>query len=382
MLYPFEAKYISVNWTAEHNVRSIIESRDILEPKKTDEYQYFIEAITYSKIDDGQKPGQLAFHISDFDDSYLPYFIKSSGDREFLVSIEDPETHKIWWIEAGSWKKWNGKLYRDSPLCRYAGEAKIEFGNVLCRIKIRSLSFSYEELDLYIRDFRNDLWGLILNDDSYISAAAKTQNFKDPKEELFEYLNTFTKFVQNLLINPKKELRESRSLQAAEKVRPIPRTFMEIATKGQSKLLTGRAYNESYDVAENRYVYAIVNRISILLQNLSKVSEQRGESYKHSFANLYKRLNDFSATIEIDKDVLESEVDDLSKKIIAEKSQLEGALLKQLQHPGSHSTLVIRLEYRGDDYKNWMSFWGKAKLRLEDDWHEFDKNSSLSFMFM
>lgn len=381
MLFPFEAKYISINWAAKHSVRSILESRDAIKPEKLDDQQCVIEAITYSKIDDGRQPGQLAFHIPDGDNTYIPSFIKSSGDREPLTPINDPETAKVWWIEAGSWQERNGKLYRDSPVCRYAGEAKIEFGNLLCRIQIRSLSFSYEELDLYIKDFRNDLWDLILNDDSYISADAKTKKIKIPKLELFEHINVFNKFVQNILTNPKKELRESQSMQIAAKVRPIPRTFMEIATRGQSKFLTGRDYIESYDVAENRYVFGMVYRISALLDNLSKVYGQRKKLYRQNIESLSKRFDDFSEMIKIDKDVLGSEIVDLSEKIAKRKERLENTTRNQPQSIDSQRTIFIYLGRRDGIYSGKVSFYGKAKDFMGSEWWRFDQNSSLSLEF-
>ena len=383
MTYPLEVKYISINWAAKNTIRSIVESRDLIELEKIDKEQYKIEAITYSKIDGG-KAGQLAFHIPDYDNTYMPLFIKSSGEKEPLISIKDDETGKTWWVENGKWKKFGKKVYRDSPLCRHAGEAKIMFGDILCQVQIRSLSFTYDELNLYLSDFRNDLWDLILNENSYISANAKNHSVKVAKKELFEYLNTFIKCVNKILINPKKELRESQSLQVAEKVRPIPRTFMEIVTKGHSKLLTGRDYIESYNVAENRYIYGIVSKISILLDNLSKVSEQRKFSYKQHFNSLNERLNNFSDTVTIDKDVLENEINDINYAIRNEKEKITISLSKQLYREKTNynqSTLFVKLGKKGGDYQDDMQFWGQAKLNQEDDWYKFDDSSSLSLIF-
>ncbi len=314
MTYPFEAKYISVNWADKTTVRSIEEARDSILIEAISKYEYKFEAVTYSKVDN-YLYGQLAFHISDFDNSYIPAFKNSSGKMINLMPVENIETGKTWWIEDGKWKKKNKKLYKDSPLCRHAGEATIIFGDISCQIQIHSLSFTYDELELYLSDFRSDLWDLILKEDSYVSADVKTQDVKVATEELVEHINRFTKFVQKIIDNPKKELKESQSLQTADKVRPIPRTFMEIAAKGYSKLLTGRDYIESYDVAENQYIYAILANISILVDNLSKVSESRKERYEKNLLDYESRLKGFSDKIEIDKEVVSSNISDLEKKI-------------------------------------------------------------------
>ncbi len=254
----FEAKYINVSWSDSETVRSIQEARNPIEIELYDTNTYRLEAVTYSEVAPNIS-GQLAFSFIDTNMNFIPYIINSSKEKVEFISVKNDETGKVWWIENGKWKR---KLkYRDSELCRYAGDAEVVFGDVHCIIQIRSLSFTHDELNLYLQDFTNDLWDLILKEGSSVSGAAKTKEVKLAKQELIELIELFIKYVEKVLKNPKKELRETQIVQDFKRVRPIPRTFMEIATKGISKHLTGRGYLESYNVAENRYIHAIVNKL-------------------------------------------------------------------------------------------------------------------------
>jgi len=306
MTFPFEARYINVTWADKDTVQKIHESRNPIDIEILETGEYQLEAITYSKVDDNVA-GQLAFHITDELSDHIPYFIDYSHEVSTeMISVKNPETGKVWWIENGQWSK-KGK-YRDSPLCRHVGQTEVVFEDIHCLIEIRSLSFSYDELNLYLQDFTNDLWDLILKDDSYISGYAKKKEVKFAKQELISLIEMFIKFVEKALKNPKKELREKQEKQESNKVRPIPRTFMEIATKGMSKFLTGRGYLESYNVAENRYLHAIVNRLYVLVNNMLTVAYRSVEKLNKDVHFIDKRLSQFTDTWYIDKDKFELKI--------------------------------------------------------------------------
>ena len=291
MTQPFVAKYIHVEWSKKNKIKRIEESRDIIPIERIDESTSTIEIVTYTKLENG-RAGQLAFHLTGTSNEYTPHFIPTKKD---LVPIEDPDNGKIWWIEGGNWKKYGEIIYRDSPMCRHVGEAKVKFGNYFtCVITIHSLSFTNEELDLYLGDFRHDLWGLITRDDHYITASIEKESHnKFATKELINFLKRFIKITKEIVDNPKKELKETQSKQPADKVRPIPRTFMEISTKGYSKLLTGRDCKETYNVAENKYVNAILYNIYVLVKNLIILSQKKQNDIKKKLMTIIIELMNF-----------------------------------------------------------------------------------------
>ena len=378
----FEARYINVRWSDSETVRSIQESRESIEIELHDANIYKLEAVTYSKVEENVS-GQLAFHILDAGSDFIPYFINSSNERIKLISVKNDETGKVWWIENGKWNK--KSKYRDSPLCRHAGEAEVVLGDAHCIIQIRSLSFTHDELNLYLQDFTNDLWDLILKEDSYISGAAKTKEIQLVKHEFVELIELFIKYVEKILNNPKKELRETQIVQDSQKVRPIPRTFMEIATKGMSKLLTGRGYLESYNVAENRYIHAIVNKLYILINNMLIVTNRSIDKLEKSVQFIDKRLSGFSDTWTIDKEKFELKIRKLETLLNDQKQAIPVSISKQDHEMNIGSleprTLYVKLDNKSDDWRGWMQFWGKLKENESDDWYAFKDDSSFSFEF-
>ena len=246
-----EVKYINVTWADKNTALSVLKSENI-QINIIDNLTYQIDAITYSKITE-KIPGQIAFHILDDEKYTTPYFEINEQEQKHLIPIIDNETNKTWWIENGKYDKKNKR--RDSPICRHAGEVILNIANITCIIQINSSSFTYNDLKLYLDDFQNDLWYLILKENSYL----RGERLQEGQAKLLDssatkVISNFIDFATKVVNNPKKELREIQSLKEIKKVRPVPRTFMEIATKGYSKLLTSRDYKESYNVAENKYI--------------------------------------------------------------------------------------------------------------------------------
>jgi hypothetical protein len=378
----FEAKYINVTWSDSETVRSIQESKNLIEVELYDTYTYKIEAVTYSKIEPNVS-GQLAFHLLDTDKNIVPYIIDASNKKVKLIPVKNEENDKVWWIEKG---KWNRKLkYRDSPLCRHVGETKIVFDDIHCIVQVSSLSFTYDELNLYLQDFTNDLWDLILKEDSYVSGAVKRKELKLGKQELIKQIELFIKYVEKVLKNPKKELRETQIVQDAKNVRPIPRTFMEIATKGMAKHLTGRGYLESYNVAENRYIHAIVNKLYILINNMILVTSRSIDKLDKDVQFIDKRLSGFSNRWTIDKEKFELKIRKLETLLNKQMQSIQTAISNQdhQMNIGSREliTLYVKLEKQAEDYKGSILFWGKLKKEKNDNWFTLKENSKFSFAF-
>jgi len=397
MSIPFEVKYIRINYLNKNIISNIKESKYILPIEVISDNEYKIEVITYSKLDSGES-GQLAFRLlEDQTDDVIPYFLKGNILEE-LIPVRDPDSDSVWWIENGSWKKTKTKdgmkiIYRDSIICKTAGLGKIQVGNASCFIQIHSASFSYNQLDIYLEDFKASLSELIFSEDSYVSANAKEKEIKIANKELLDLLYQFIKFTEKIIDNPKKELREKQSIQNYKKVRPIPKTFMEIATYGIKKELTSRDYTESYDVAENRYIYSIANRIYILLNTLNHITKRRIETLKKEVDNRTKKLTQLETDkISISQEACESHILNLKRKVIKEQARK----LEITNNKTSPDSYYINDEYKEDNnletlyikvtgdpivYGNNIQFYGAGKISPEEEWYKLANGHSLQFEF-
>jgi hypothetical protein len=413
----FEAKYLAIKWFDKNIVSKITEAiSPIKEIDVIDDFTYSMEIKAYKRIENGFD-GQVAFHILDSSNETQPHFINANGDKINLSKIIDPDTKKEWWIENGSWKtkKNNGEkeTYRSSDLWNHAGETIIYFGNISCHISVSATSFTKEQLELYLEDFKNDFWYLILKKNSLTQASAKnsTEEIKILNKETVESIKKFIKHIQDILKNPKKELKEIQGLKDLKQVKPVAKTFMEIATGGMKRKLTSRDTVESYNVAENKYIHYALYQVYIIVLNMTKASQYINNIYQSKAKYEQSRVSNFKDRIVIDKEIIENKITNLKEKI----NKIENALknVEQIQHinikeqceqeankptlqdfinrtlqnqniqrrnENDLETIYIQLGHR-KDYEEKMQFQGTLKLNESDKWHTFSNYNSYSLEF-
>ena len=321
---PFEAKYINIKWADRSSALSINESTELISIEVIDSVNFELEAITFTK-----RFGQLAFKfVDDFPISQESvYFTKANGEKSFLIPVTDNLTKNMWWVEGEEWSKSNKRW--QSEIFRSAGKINFNFGRYFCVIKIRSCSFTYDQLENYLQDFKNDLWYLVLHETSYISAPVREKKLSILDESAIDYFNHFINYAVKIIENPKSELREVQELRNLKQVRPIPRTFMEIATTGYKKQHTSRAYKASYNVPENQYVLFIINRLLSLIKNMGKVTSYVSLSLSERIKTQEERIASFSNTITINRDAVVSEYNELRAKHKSEVNNLSLAINEQ-----------------------------------------------------
>lgn len=325
MIPLIEVKYIAIKW---HDENSVLKIEEEIIPTTSleveDEKTYNLELQAYKRILDG-KDGQVAFHISNLEDDVEPYFIDSANNEVPLLKITDPANDKEWWVEKGNW---NGN-YRNAPLWNHVGDAKIVFGNIICNITIRANSFTREQLELYLNDFRNDFWYLILKEDSITQGEARAQEIRLLNKDSIDLIDRFIEFVEKVLANPKKELREIQGIKDIKKVKPVPRTFMEIASTGFKKKLTSRDTIESYNVAENKYIYFMIDKVYKIVFYMLRASGHMEDIFERKIQYEQKRINSFIDTKTIDKETFENEIIDLKSRVKKEKENLINSISNQ-----------------------------------------------------
>ncbi|TKG01203.1 nuclease domain-containing protein [Vibrio lentus] len=310
MLPKFEIKYIDVQWHDKNTVLKVVESYLPLPVSYDDTQKNFNCTTTIYPKAEGIRLGQLAFRYLD-GGTTAPYFEKADGARVQLKKIKDKDSGKSWWIEAVSWKsdtkQWTRTLHRT------AGAVKAGLGSQSCTIHIGSSEFTAEQLNRYLSDFKSDLWELILDEQSYVTAKAKKVEEGGVDEETLKLVSNLMSHAQNIIKKPKSELREVQALKPRNLVKPVNRTFMELATKGYSKELTSRATTPSFNVPENRYVLFVLQRLHSILKQLVTISQSKINRFEGMTMKLTERLNDFSGEKSINKDLVRKHLEQIKK---------------------------------------------------------------------
>ena len=285
----FEVKYLAIVWKNSEEVRSIKESLSSEKIEQINTRNYFSELSTYTRLEDGSD-GQIGIHFFDESLIFTPCFIDAANNEIPLRKIEDKVSKKSWWIEDGKWKE----KYRESPLWNHVGKTQIKLDKyIFYHIDVRANTFSIENLNLYLEDFRASFWELIYKPDSYTTGDAKENKIKTLNSDTLKKMGDFIKFIELILKNPKKELKEIQALKSIKKNKPVSKTFMEIATIGMKKNLTSRDYVESFNVAENKYVHYILNRIFILISRMINIANRSEIGFKKAQQHEQNRLDKY-----------------------------------------------------------------------------------------
>ena len=405
----FEAKYLAIEWFNKNIVSKISESINPIKIEIENETLYNMEIQTYKRIENGFD-GQIAFHIFNSENDIEPFFIDANNNIMPLMKIVDLANNKIWWIENGQWN--SQYKYRNSLLWNHVGDAQVIFGDLICNINIRTNSFTKEQLDLYLNDFKNDFWYLILKKDSITKGKAKEQNIKLLNNDVTNLIYKFIEFIEKTLNNPKKEIREVQRIKDIKKVKPVPKTFMEIATTGFQKKLTSRDSIETFNIAENKYIHFMIEKVYNIVYYMLRASEHMENIFEKKIQYDQKRINNFTDTKTIDKEIFENEINALRNIVKQEKENLINSTSKQkhsikeqleleiknqtnlhdkiayainnqpqIINQNQPQKFIIRLESRQLDYNNIIKFWGKIKIPESDEWYKFEDNHYLSLEF-
>jgi len=406
----FVAKYLSIKWSDKDNILKITESINLIKIEVTNSTSFHMEIQAYNR--ENGLDMRVAFHILDSESNIEPYFQNADGDNITLLKVIDPNNKKVWWIEDGSWSyKYKCRM---SELWNHAGITTVYFGNITCNINIRAISFTKEQLKQYLEDFKNDFWWLILKKNSLTQVEAKNSNeqIKILNQETIDSIKNFMKYTQYVLKNPKKELKEIQGIKDLKKVKPVAKTFMEIATGGIKKKLTSRDAIESFNIAENRYIHYSLYQVYKIVQNMTKASLKINEFYQDKVKSEQKRIKKFKNIKIIDKEVVENTIKNLEEKKYIIKNNFENIeniqdknIKEQCEKELNTLTLQdhinqaiqnqilsqnnieqfqqfhIKLERRQNDYKNKIQFFGKVKNPSEQDWHGIKTNDLFSLEF-
>jgi len=343
MIEGVEFRYLDVKWINKNKVKSLDMSSYTI-PLEESEDGYSIETYTYQKYFP-----RLAIKI-DGDASYPPYIKNGQRDKIEFLPLKDPSTGDFWWIHTDGWDSEHN--YYRSELYRTVGVVDLIVENNAIKINNNSVSLSVEELEVYLQDFKDDLWQIILNQDSPIKGTiSKSNNLLS--EESLHLFKEFADSLESILKKPSVELKETQEQKPIKSVRPVNLTFREIATKGMRKQLTSRSYIRSLDTPDNRYLHYCSSRVLYIAKQLSIIVSKQEEHFCRIIKNNKQAIYDNSnrKTKIIPYDVFDDETKQIQKSLDEIVTPLKEAI--QLQHSESKDMVLNTYQFRiGKPYNN------------------------------
>lgn len=279
----------------------------------------------------------------------------------------------MWWVEPAHWDA-KQRVWR-SEARRTAGQITFVIGNSTLKLDIDISEQTKSDLSRYLSDFKADLWELILDENSHITGDAKNSQVAAIDQEALSLVASILSNAQTILKKPKVELKEIQALKPAKEVRPVPRTFMEICTKGSRKHLTSRASEPSYNVPENQYVLYVVSSTLSIVKQLVKVAESKKSRFSGAIEKLNERLDSLKDYRIINRDLVVKDLERLKKRFDTEvinaelASQLGEINANKYFSPKHAAKGYLRLEKTTGSENEW---WAKIKPSQHDDWQQFE----------
>ena len=315
-MLPVEVRYLDVVWSDPETVLKLEWSREALELEQTAS-GWLVETTTFPSMHH-----YIGICIKDSHVKHAPYFELADGNRQKLIPLKVPGTDNIWWIQNSGWDPKAQRYF--SELYRTAGRAELTVQNQRLIIENNTFNFTVSELEYYLADFKNSLWMLILDDNSIAKGSVNKEVPDCFNDEVITLFHDFIQSVEKIIKKPGMVLTEYQGKLPFRAVRPVPRTFREYATQPNAKFLTSRAYRESYDTAENRYIHYCVKRVAYILKSLSRVATAQARSYTNKIEQEQEWGEQLqqSDTKQVDSRVYDNEI----AKIKGDLSSLEQSL--------------------------------------------------------
>jgi hypothetical protein len=363
----FEVKYIETRWHDKVTLVDLVESQYSLQIDEISNDSFDAYTTIYPKVGDLHR-SQIAISYLDRRFTSPPVIVAADGMAIPLKKVVHPETGKIWWIEDGEWSPQNKAWVTNTH--RIAGFVQFRIGKQSLKLHITLSGSTKEELDKYLDDFKSDMWELVLDENSYVQGEAKQGTVGSVDETTLKLVDSILYAARNVLKQPKSELREIQTLKPRQAVKPVPRTFMEIATKGSSRLLTSRSNKPNFDVSENSYVLYVLMATQRIVSQLCRVSSSKTKRYQNDLIKLDERLDSLKDHKVVNRDLVvkdykrakcEQDINYINSDLAARLSYINSSKA----HPGK--VLYIRIESEN----NWGGNFCKVKLNVNEDWRPY-----------
>jgi len=317
-----EVRYLNIQWADPNTVLKVEESDQPIELELT-KGRWHGQTITYPT---------KHFYIGICVDGqllYTPHFILQSNDQEPLKAIKVPGSSKVWWIQNGKWDKKSKRFL--SEMYRTAGHIEISVQDSKILLDNNTVNFSVEELEYYLSDLKDNLWMLILDGNSAAKANVERPTPDVFSSEIIQLFENLASSIEAITQNPNIILSETQQQRPRRFVKPVPKTFREIATRSNPKLLTSRAYEESFDTPENRYIHYLAKSSFYLLKVLSRLADMQKASLHEKISMDKEWLENDSGQKrkKVDPIVYDNEITAISTDAIEDERNLTAAINSQ-----------------------------------------------------
>lgn len=308
---PLELRYLALEWDKKKNLVSFSKDHypiEVLQDDVNTEH-YFAETIAFNRND----AKFVGLKLEKYLKKSTPY-IDANGKRIELTAIKDPATGEMWWVELAKWLK--DKNSYGSELYWAVGELTIHVEHCTLTIENSETTLSKEELDYCLKDFKNELWRIIMRADSPITGQVTREVPNIFESEIFKYAQQFISAADDILKEPKYILKETQKKMERSRVRPIARTFREIATRPDSRFLTSRVHQLSYDTPENRYIHYCADRLLTIFKSAVRILESYRSKFEDEISaqDIYIDNLSNNNVKRIDKDIFLNELKDLQER--------------------------------------------------------------------
>ena len=273
----FDLYLASVEWLSVNKIGKFTPSKCPIELTQLLQGTYIYDTTIYNKIEE----------------DYFQIAIKSTelvllNDTEILYRIPNSD----YWIIKGEWKvSERGIKYHYCPSINTIGEINLEVGGnkVLIRVAPNIENFDFQSLK---QDFDGELWELITSNSSKVKTQTTEIHYGD---KVFRFAESksivgFIRGFEEIIKNPKKELKAATILTSLKKIKPIAATYKSLARFGDSVLLPSKTSISNYDIYENRFLCLMLYKISQIVNYNSKYSIQQIERLKSEKNNVNAKI--------------------------------------------------------------------------------------------
>jgi len=367
----FEARFINIRWRNQTHVGSVKLAAQAIEVEAVGKGEYSADIISYAPLKDDQNEfGQFAIRLTN--DAQFTPFIVSGSSKLPLQPVVDFKTGLTWWVEKDKWDKDRNQW--QSRMLTGVGSVILNLGPEELTLRVAASTFTYEQLDRYLSDFKLDFSELLLDDESYLTSRGKLDNLV-LNEEIFKTLDTFIESITAIVANPKTDLIETLSPQARGRVRPTNKTFIEYIKNPHAKSYSGRVATPSIDNVENRYAHFMLKQAVFMLGVIKDIAQQQYDNDSRKVKSYQSRIDEFSQYVSVNAEAVTNAISRLKSQREQLSSRL-GDFNKGLSNINLSAKKELFVHLTGQFGDSKSRFFAKIKSSQNKPWHDGKLNGS------
>ena len=276
-----EVRLVSVSWKGPDELRAVRAAHFPLLLKPAGDGEWVGTAATYSDV--GGAPAQLAVLGDGLE---APPAIVVDGVERPLTPVTGKDG-RTWWVQVG---EWDDRGYYLDPTVNSGGRVTYQVGGARVEIDVVPSAFAPEEFEAMIDDFRDGLWGMVL-DGTRASSVERYHGAGGGGDEFERAVADLADAAGRAVRNPHAELRETTVWSRPGRARPSPETFQAMARRGAPRTVPSRGHAPTHDTPENRSLLAMVRLIEQAVRASQRASIAKARDLDKRAERLRTRLS-------------------------------------------------------------------------------------------